>query len=82
MLEFKLKTLLVKNVLIKKWDYYKKKYIQASIMVVNDEEHMNITVQSDENIEYESALKKLNENSGLRRNRPGTSNKVNEIVLK
>lgn len=51
-------------------------------MVVNDEEHMNITVQSDENIEYESALKKLSENSGLRRNRPGTSNKVNEIVLK
>ena len=43
-------------------------------MVLNDES-LNETVQNEEPI-YESALKYLAENSGLRRNRPGTSNLV------
>ena len=42
-------------------------------MVVNEDEGLNETVQSDESQPYESALKYLAENGNVRRNRPGTS---------
>lgn len=43
------------------------------MVLQNDDSQLNETVQNEEPV-YESALKYLAENSGLRRNRPGTSN--------
>jgi hypothetical protein len=45
------------------------------MVLQNNDSQLNETVQNEEPV-YESALKYLAENSGLRRNRPGTSNLV------
>ena len=45
------------------------------MVLQNDDSQLNETVQNEKPV-YESALKYLAENSGLRRNRPGTSNLV------